>query len=89
MKYFVWDDARNAKLKAERGIGFEDIGFHIQRGDLLGILEHPNPDHYGGQRIFVVRRDDYVYLVPFIEDEHTVFLKMISPRLECDEAAPW
>jgi hypothetical protein len=32
-----------------------------------------------GQRIFVVRRDDYVYLVPFVEDEQTVFVKTISP----------
>ena len=44
VKYFDWDDAKNAKLKAERGIGFEDIVFHIERGDLLDILEHPNPD---------------------------------------------
>ena len=79
MKYFAWDDAKNAKLKADRGIGFEDVVFHIQRGDLLDILEHPNPDRYGRQRIFVVRREDYVYLVPFIEDEHTIFLKTIIP----------
>ena len=79
VKYFAWDDAKNAKLRAERGIGFEDIVFHIERGDLLDILEHPNPDRYAGQRIFVVRREDYVYLVPFVEDEHTVFLKTIIP----------
>jgi hypothetical protein len=24
VKYFDWDDAENAKLRAERGIGFED-----------------------------------------------------------------
>ena len=65
MKYFDWDDAKNAKLRAERGIGFEDIIFHIERGDLLDILEHPNTSRYAGQRIFVVRREDYVYLVPF------------------------
>jgi hypothetical protein len=48
---------------------------------LLDILEHPNPDRYAGQRIFVVQRDDYdyVFLVPFVEDEHTVFLKTIIP----------
>ena len=79
VKYFDWDDAKNAKLRAERGIGFEDVVFHIERGDLLDILEHPNPDRYAGQRIFVVRREGYVYLVPFVEDEHTVFLKTIIP----------
>ena len=79
VKYFAWDDAKNAKLRADRSIGFEDIVFHIERGDLLDILEHPNPDRYAGQRIFVVRREDYVYLVPFVEDENAVFLKTIIP----------
>ena len=79
MKFFAWDEAKNAKLRADRGIGFEDIAFHIERGDLLDILEHPNPGRYAGQRILVVRRDDYVYLVPCVEDERTVFLKTIIP----------
>jgi uncharacterized DUF497 family protein len=79
VKYFAWDHAKNAKLLAARGIGFEEIVFHIERGDLLDILEHPNPERYASQRIFVVQREDYVYLVPFVEDEHTVFLKTIIP----------
>ena len=57
VKYFDWDDAKNAKLRAERGIGFEDVVFHIERGDLLDILEHPNPSRYAAQRIFVVQRE--------------------------------
>ena len=48
-------------------------------GDLLDILEHPNPERYAGERILVVQREDYVYLVPFVEDEQTVFLKTIIP----------
>ena len=51
MKYFAWDGAKNAKLRKERGIGFEGFVFHIERGDPLDILEHPNPDRYAGQRI--------------------------------------
>jgi uncharacterized DUF497 family protein len=79
VKYFAWDDAKNAKLRVDRRIEFEDIVFHIERGDLLDILEHPNPERYADQRIFVVEREDYVYLVPFVEDEHSVFLKTIIP----------
>ena len=65
MKYFDWDDAKSAKLRAERSIGFEDVAFHIECGDLLDISEHRTADRYAGQRIFVVRRKDYVYSVPF------------------------
>ena len=40
---------------------------------------HESLRGYAGERIFVVRREGYVYLVPFVEDEHTVFLKTIIP----------
>lgn len=79
MKYFTWDAEKNERLKTERGIGFEEVVFLIERGDLLDILEHPNQQRYGGQKIFVVRREDYVYLVPFVEDARFVFLKTIIP----------
>jgi len=51
-EYVAWDDPKNAKLRKERGIGFEDVVFHIERGDLLDIREHPNRDRCAGQRIF-------------------------------------
>ena len=79
MKYFTWDETKNEKLKAERGIGFEEIVFLIGRGDLLDVLVHPNQQRYRDQRIFVVRRDDYAYLVPFVEDDRVVFLETIIP----------
>jgi uncharacterized DUF497 family protein len=79
VKYFTWDEAKNEKLKAERAIGFEEIVFLIERGHVLDVLEHPNRERYGGQRIFVVQRDDYVYLVPFVEDEKLIVLKTIIP----------
>lgn len=79
MKYFAWDEAKNEKLKSERGIGFEENVFHIERGDVLDIIEHPNHDRYGGQRIFIIQRDDYAYLVLFVEDDQQIFLKTIIP----------
>ena len=51
---------------------------HGGRGIIPPAAENP-PTTAAGQRVFVVRRDDYVYLVPFVEDEHTVFLKTIIP----------
>ena len=73
---------RYGDVEAVRGIGFEDVVFHMERGDLLDILEHPNPSRYAGQRIFVIRGEGFVYLVPFVEDEHTIFLKTIIPSRE-------
>jgi hypothetical protein len=79
MKYFSWSPEKNELLKEERQISFEEVVFYIEMGYLLDVLEHPNQEKYGGQKIFVVQMDDYVYLVPFIEDEQEVFLKTIIP----------
>ena len=79
MKYFSWDNAKNERLKQERGVSFEAVIFHIERGDLLDVLEHPNQERYPGQRIFVVNIDNYAHLVPFVEGESEVFLKTIIP----------
>jgi uncharacterized DUF497 family protein len=79
VKYFSWNPEKNELLRNERGIGFEEIVFHIERGDLLDVLEHPKPDRYPGQRILVVRVDDYAYLVLFSETNDEVFLRTIIP----------
>ena len=79
MKRFSWDPIKNAKLKQERDVSFEEVVFHIGQGHLLDIIENPHDEKYRDQRIFVVDMDDYAYLVPFVEDEETVFLKTIIP----------
>ena len=46
-------------------------------GSSAHVSTAPDASETADQRIFVVRREDYVYLVPFVEDESTVFLKTI------------
>ena len=79
MKYFSWNEEKNEQLKRERNVSFEEVVFHIERGDLLDIVEHPNQERYQGQRLFIVNIDNYGHLVPFIESEEKVFLKTIIP----------
>jgi uncharacterized DUF497 family protein len=79
MKYFSWNEEKNELLKAERRVSFEDVVFYIEMGFLLDVLEHPNQEKYKGQKMFVVQIDDYVYLIPFVEDEREIFLKTIIP----------
>ena len=79
MKLFDWNLGKNEELKAQRKISFEDIVFSISRDGLMDILEHPDQQRYPGQRIFIVNVDDYAYIVPFIEDKKTIFLKTIIP----------
>ena len=79
MKYFSWNEEKNDLLKSERQISFEDIVLCIEQGFLLDVLEHPNQEKHKGQKMFVVQIDDYAYLVPFVEDDHEIFLKTIIP----------
>jgi hypothetical protein len=79
VKRFSWSAEKNQQLRRERGVCFEDVVFHIQQGDLLDMLEHPNRERFAHQRVFVVRIDDYAHLVPFVEDDVEIFLKTIIP----------
>ena len=79
MKHFEWDEAKNKRLRAEREISFEDIATAIKEGHLVKTTDHPNKDRYPNQRMFIVEIDNYIYLVPFVEDDEKVFLKTIIP----------
>ncbi len=74
-----WNEEKNKVLEELRGVTFEQIVMHIQKGDLLGVKDHPNQDRYPGQQMYFVLIDDYVYLVPFIEKDDHIFLKTIIP----------
>ena len=79
MKIFAWSAEKNELLKAERGVCFEDVVFYLEAGQVLELIYHPNQVRYPGQMIYVVAIEDYVYLVPFVENEEEVFLKTIIP----------
>ena len=79
MKLFRWDEEKNKLLKRERGVSFEEIIFHINNGDLLARLDHPNRAKYPHQQVFIVLMGGYVYMVPFVEDEESYFLKTAIP----------
>jgi uncharacterized DUF497 family protein len=79
MKIFNWNGEKNQLLIRERGKSFEEVIFHIQNGDLLDDICHPNAKDYPHQRIFIVKIDSYAYLVPYVEDEQGYFLKTVIP----------
>lgn len=82
MKPFRWNKEKNERLKAERGISFEEIVLAMESEGLDGlkdILLHPNQRRYPGQLILVVAYGDYIYLVPSVEEDAHYFLKTIIP----------
>lgn len=79
MKYVEWDSGKNEKVKEERGVSFEDAVHAIVEGRVLGKTDHPNQKRYPGQQIYILQIDDYVFVVPFIENKEKLFLKTIFP----------
>ena len=73
----IWDDQKNQKLQAERGISFEQISEIILRKEYIDILENKSRPN---QQIFVVKLNNYLYSVPFIiDDQSNIILKTAFP----------
>jgi uncharacterized DUF497 family protein len=76
---FSFDPAKNAWLKKERGVSFEQIISLITEGRLIGVLDHPNKARYPGQVLLEVDVDGYVCIVPAVWEGSSIFLKTIYP----------
>jgi uncharacterized DUF497 family protein len=74
---YDWDEEKNDFLKHERDISFEEIVLYISEGNVVDILEHPNKEKYPHQKVYLVKIEDYIYAVPFVEDttNGVIFLK--------------
>ena len=79
MKVFDWNNEKNQLLKTERGIGFEDVIVALKEGRLLDILEHSGKKKYPGQKIYIIEIERYAYIVPFVENDQSIFFKTIIP----------
>lgn len=78
MKY-EWNPEKNEELKKDRNISFEEIIFHLSKGDLWKTADHPDQEKYPKQKLYFVVIDDYIYIVPYVISKDHIFLKTIIP----------
>ena len=76
---YQWNTDKNKFLKEKRGVTFEQIVMHIENGDVVDVIDHPNSEKYSHQRVLIININEYVYSVPFVEQNETRFLKTIIP----------
>ena len=76
---YEWDPQKNNWLKEERKISFEQVIFHLSRGDVWKIADHPDQKNYPGQKIYFVIVNGYICLVPHIIEKEYIFLKTVIP----------
>lgn len=79
MKIFQWNNEKNEWLIEHRGVCFEQVIMLMEQEDVLDVIEHPNQDEYPGQKIAIIKIDDYAYLVPYVQSGEEIFLKTIIP----------
>ena len=73
-KHFDWSQDKNEILRLERGISFQDVMTAIDEDRLLDDIVHPNQSKYPNQKMFIVNIENYIYLVPYVEDDLKIFL---------------
>jgi len=78
VKFFEWNEEKNAKLKKERGISFDQVASKINDKKELGVIKNPSKN-FPDQKVYVVEINEYIYYVPFVENEGRIFLKTIIP----------
>jgi len=78
---------KNEILKKQREISFEDVILSLENGKLLDDISHPNKEKYQNQNIFIILIEikNYVYLVPYVEDDKSIFLKTIIPSRQMNK----
>ena len=74
---YEWDSEKNERLSCERGVSFEMVVAAIESGGLLDIIHNKKPREH--QRLYIVRIDAQVYVVPTVSDSTKVFMKTIYP----------
>ncbi len=76
-KKIYWIEEKNQLLQLQRGISFNDVLTIIENKKVIDRKIHPNQDKYPGQQIFIIFFNDYIYYVPFVENEKEIFVKSI------------
>ena len=79
MKYFEWNEVKNKQLMQKRNISFEIVVVCIKNGYILDKIKYPNYKKYPHQFVYIIEIDEYVYAIPFVEDNEKIFLKTIIP----------
>ena len=73
----VWDEQKDVRLKAKRGISFVEIELLILQKKYIDIMKHPRRP---GQWMFILPVRGYIYVVPFVVDEDgNIVLKTAFP----------
>ncbi|BBB15466.1 uncharacterized protein RVIR1_09930 [Candidatus Rickettsiella viridis] len=76
---YRFDPEKNTLLINKRGISFEEIISILEATGPIDVISHPNIKKYPKQEMYVIEIDSYIYLVPFVREKNSIFLKTVFP----------
>jgi len=76
---YLFDKAKNEKLKRERGISFEEIVELMELGHVVDIAAHPNQTKYPGQSYIELMINGYAWRVACKFTREGLVLKTAFP----------
>lgn len=79
MKPLRFSEEKDRLLRAKRKIGFLEVVEAIENNKVLKSIDNPNKKKFPKQKMMLINIKNYIYIVPYIEDENEVFLKTIYP----------
>ena len=82
---YLWDPEKNLLLQNERGVTFQEVEAILLAGNHIDIIDVPAQHLHPGQKGFVVKIANYIYLVPFKEMGDHIFLITIFPSRKLNE----
>jgi uncharacterized DUF497 family protein len=84
-KRIEWSKKKNLNLIRVRGVRFEEVAEIILNNKIIDSVDHPNTQRYPNQKIMYVKINNYIYYVPYVEDENKIFLKTIIPSRKANK----
>ena len=72
-KEIRWDPLKSKRLKKVRGVSFEEI----IKSRFVVTDQNPNRPH---QKIILFDYKNYIWVVPYVEEEDYIFLKTLYPN---------
>ena len=79
VKRIEWNKDKDKILVEARKISFKYVAEIITNKDIVAVIKHPNQKKYPNQKMFLINIKNYIYTIPFVEDEEKIFLKTIIP----------
>ena len=72
-------------MQSERGVTFQEVQAILLAGNEIDTIDVPAQDLHPGQKGYVVKIENYIYLVPFKDNGDHIFLITIFPSRKLNE----